>query len=299
MPGPQTQHKGTVYGDDENAPKPGLGPPVRHTDRSTPTGGPRAALLDRWCARSRHAAFLHALVCVHAGEWQGASCDTPDGVRMLKRLKQHREAVDAPRARSSRRMSASKGRVDADKTQPPLQVPLRDSESQAGEAEGTSSPHDGSGPHGGRQVAGMRGTLSWHHLVGVTFFAVCGGDYGLEDSVGAAGPALTLLGLLILPWVWSLPIALMTAELGSMIPEAGGYVVWINRAFGPFAAHMNAVLNLVSNTFDNALYPVMFVDYLHYFPAMRLEGWARWLVSVAMLSVVTVLNLLGVDVVLT
>ena len=31
MPGPQTQHKGTVYGDDENAPeKPGLGPPVRH-----------------------------------------------------------------------------------------------------------------------------------------------------------------------------------------------------------------------------------------------------------------------------
>ena len=48
---------------------------------------------------------------------------------------------------------------------------------------------------------------------------------------------------------------------------------------------MNALLNLVSNTFDNALYPVMFVDYLHYFPAMRLEGWARWLVSIAMLSV--------------
>ena len=222
------------------------------------------------------------------------------GVRMLKRLKQHREAVDAPSPkRRWLTMSASKSRVDADKPQPPLQVPLRDSESQANEGEGTSSPHDGTGPHGGRQVAGMRGTLSWHHLVGVTFFAVCGGDYGLEDSVGAAGPALTLLGLLILPWIWSLPIALMTAELGSMIPEAGGYVVWINRAFGPFAAHMNAVLNLVSNTFDNALYPVMFVDYLHYFPAMRLEGWARWLVSVAMLSVVTVLNLLGVDVVLT
>jgi len=209
---------------------------------------------------------------------------------MLKRLKQHREAVDAPSPKRRWLMNASKSRVDADKTQPPLQVPLRDSESQAGEAEGTSSPHDGSGPHGGRQVAGMRGTLSWHHLVGVTFFAVCGGDYGLEDSVGAAGPALTLLGLLILPWVWSLPIALMTAELSSMIPEAGGYVVWINRAFGPFAAHMNALLNLVSNTFDNALYPVMFVDYLHYFPAMRLEGWARWLVSIAMLSVRTVLT---------
>ena len=53
MPGPQTQHKGTVYGDDENAPKPGLGPPVRRrpqhahrrTSRSHPPRGmtaPRA-----------------------------------------------------------------------------------------------------------------------------------------------------------------------------------------------------------------------------------------------------------------
>ncbi len=48
----------------------------------------------------------------------------------------------------------------------------------------------------------LRPRLSWHHLVGVTFFAVCGGDYGVEDAVGAAGPALTLIGLLVLPWLW-------------------------------------------------------------------------------------------------
>jgi len=178
---------------------------------------------------------------------------------------------------------------------PPLQAPLR--ESDGGTPRDNESISPGGGLHGGRAAGGMSASLSWHHLVGVTFFAVCGGDYGLEDSVGAAGPALTLFGLLILPWVWSLPIALMTAELGAMIPEAGGYVVWINRAFGPFAAHMNALWNLVSNTFDNALYPVMFVDYLRYFPAMRLEGWARWLASVTMLGSVTTLNLLGVDVV--
>ena len=143
----------------------------------------------------------------------------------------------------------------------------------------------------------LRPRLSWHHLVGVTFFAVCGGDYGVEDAVGAAGPALTLIGLLVLPWLWSLPIALMTAELGSMIPEAGGYVVWIHRAFGPFWAHQNAVWNLVSNAFDNALYPVMFVDYLRYFPLLRLAGLQRWLTSLCMLAGVTTLNLLGVDVV--
>ena len=47
MPGPQTQHQGVVYGDDENAPKPNrqpeLDPPMCAADRSTPTGGPRAA----------------------------------------------------------------------------------------------------------------------------------------------------------------------------------------------------------------------------------------------------------------
>lgn len=115
--------------------------------------------------------------------------------------------------------------------------------------------------------------------------------------MGAAGPAITLLGLLLLPWFWSLPIALMTAELSAMIPEAGGYVVWVHRAFGPFWAHQNALWNLVSNTFDNALYPVMFVDYLRYFPALRVDGWRRWLISITMLTSVTSLNLAGVDVV--
>ena len=148
-----------------------------------------------------------------------------------------------------------------------------------------------------RRASIVRPRLQWYHLVGVTFFAVCGGDYGLEDTVGAAGPAVTLLGLLLLPWFWSLPIALMTAELSAMIPETGGYVVWVHRAFGPFWAHQNALWNLVSNLFDNALYPVMFVDYLRYFPALRVDGWRRWLISISMLTSVTSLNLVGVDVV--
>ena len=143
--------------------------------------------------------------------------------------------------------------------------------------------------------SGLRPTLKWHHLVGVTFFAVCGGDYGIEDSVGAAGPAYTMIGLLVVPWIWSLPIALMTAELGSMIPEAGGPVVWVSRAFGPFVAHQNALIHLVANTFDNALYPVMFADYLRAFPMLNVDGVSRWLLSFSMLAFVTVLNLLGVD----
>jgi len=45
-------------------------------------------------------------------------------------------------------------------------------------------------------------------------------------KVGTAGPAITLIGLLLLPIVYALPQALMTAELSSMMDENGGYVLW-------------------------------------------------------------------------
>ena len=86
--------------------------------------------------------------------------------------------------------------------------------------DGGVSGGDNGSASGGGSVPGLKRQLQWHHLVGVTFFAVCGGDYGIEDSVGSGGVAYSLLGLLLLPWFWSLPIALMTAELGAMIPEA-------------------------------------------------------------------------------
>ena len=44
MPGPQTQHKGTVYGDDEKTPQNRDSARRCAADRSTPTGGPRAAI---------------------------------------------------------------------------------------------------------------------------------------------------------------------------------------------------------------------------------------------------------------
>ncbi|KAH8479314.1 hypothetical protein H0E87_031670, partial [Populus deltoides] len=61
---------------------------------------------------------------------------------------------------------------------------------------------------------------------------VSGGPFGVEDSVQAAGPLLSLLGFLVFPLIWSVPEALITAEMGTMFPENGGYVVWVSTAFG-------------------------------------------------------------------
>jgi len=42
----------------------------------------------------------------------------------------------------------------------------------------------------------------------------------------------TLILLLIMPFLWSIPIALATAELTSMLPVDGGYYRWARKAFG-------------------------------------------------------------------
>jgi amino acid transporter len=71
-------------------------------------------------------------------------------------------------------------------------------------------------------------------LVALTFYELSGGPFGVEDSVKAAGPLLALLGFLVFPFIWSIPEALVTAELATTFPENGGYMLWISAAFGPF-----------------------------------------------------------------
>ena len=58
----------------------------------------------------------------------------------------------------------------------------------AGRLQTLSSAENGAHPS---PYASTPKTLSFWHLVGLTFFAVCGGDYGIEDAVGAAGPMYT------------------------------------------------------------------------------------------------------------
>ncbi|XP_052192712.1 probable polyamine transporter At3g19553 [Diospyros lotus] len=105
-------------------------------------------------------------------------------------------------------------------------------------------------------------------LIALIFYEVSGGPFGVEDSVRAGGgPLFSLLGFLIFPLFWSIPEALITAELATSFPENGGYVVWISAAFGPFWGFQEGFWKWFSGVMDNALYPVLFLDYLkHSFP---------------------------------
>ncbi|KAE8673947.1 putative polyamine transporter [Hibiscus syriacus] len=99
-------------------------------------------------------------------------------------------------------------------------------------------------------------------LIFLIFYEVSGGPFVVEDSVNAAGPFLALLGFLVFPFIWSIPEALITAEMSTMFPENGGYVVWVSAALGPYWGFQQGWMKWLSGVIDNALYPVLFLDYL-------------------------------------
>ena len=73
--------------------------------------------------------------------------------------------------------------------------------------------------------------LSYYPLLAIIFYTVSGGPYGIESTVRAGGNFYALLGFLIGPIIWSLPEALMTAELSTTFPHASAGVIWISEAF--------------------------------------------------------------------
>lgn len=142
-------------------------------------------------------------------------------------------------------------------------------------------------------------------LTCVIFFVVSGGAYGLEPLVGSLGAGWAVVLILAVPLFWCLPIAWMASELGSAIPEEGGYYVWVRRGLGNFWGFQEGWWTLCYTAVDMALYPALFVDYLAYFcPSLALSGhnpagtyMLRWLVALAVIATGLLANWRGIRVV--
>ncbi|XP_040385164.1 probable polyamine transporter At3g19553 [Oryza brachyantha] len=151
---------------------------------------------------------------------------------------------------------------------------------------------------GAGEAAPMRRRLTVLPLIALIFYDVSGGPFGIEDSVRAGGGALLpILGFLVLPVLWSLPEALVTAELASAFPTNAGYVAWVSAAFGPVAAFLVGFSKWASGTLDNALYPVLFLDYLRSGGGVALSPPARSLAVLALTAALTYLNFRGLHLV--
>jgi len=142
-------------------------------------------------------------------------------------------------------------------------------------------------------VTGLRRELGLASLAAIVFFNVSGGPYGIEDVVPSFGPGLTLVLLVLTPLVWSLPVALAMSELASAIPDEGGYVTWVRRAFGPFWSFQVGWWSWIDSFVDVAVYPALFVEYVRFWwPGMT--SVTRWLLALAFIALLTALNLAGV-----
>ncbi|KAG5520351.1 hypothetical protein RHGRI_033054 [Rhododendron griersonianum] len=139
--------------------------------------------------------------------------------------------------------------------------------------------------------------LSLLPLIFLIYFEVAGGPYGEEPAVAAAGPLLSLLGFLIFPFIWSIPEALITAELSTAFPGNGGFVIWAHKAFGPFCGSLLATWKLLTGIFNLASYPVLCVDYLQLVFPFFSSGVPRYLAILFSTLFLSFLNYTGLTIV--
>ncbi|CAA0842287.1 Probable polyamine transporter [Striga hermonthica] len=134
-------------------------------------------------------------------------------------------------------------------------------------------------------------------LIFLIYFEVAGGPYGEEPAVQAAGPLFAILGFLIFPFIWSIPEALITAELSTAFPGNGGYVTWADSAFGPFFGSMMGTWKFLSGVINIAAFPALAIGYLKRIFPIFASGTPRKLAILISTLLLSFLNYTGLSVV--
>ncbi|KAI8526379.1 hypothetical protein RHMOL_Rhmol13G0303000 [Rhododendron molle] len=134
-------------------------------------------------------------------------------------------------------------------------------------------------------------------LIFLIYFEVAGGPYGEESAVQAAGPLLAILGFLIFPFIWSIPEALITAELSTAFPGNGGFVIWADAAFGPFFGSLMGTWKFLSGVINIAAFPVLCVNYLQNIFSVFSGGYPRYLAVTLSTLLLSFVNYLGLSIV--
>lgn len=124
-------------------------------------------------------------------------------------------------------------------------------------------------------------------------FCLCAaGAYGIEEMIPESGPGLTLIMLIVLPFVWSIPLGLVASELGSARPQEGGYYKWVQEALGEFWGFQAGWWRTISIYIDNTLYVILAGGYLA--STFDLSWGAEFAIKAAIIIIFTYINIRGV-----
>jgi amino acid transporter len=129
-------------------------------------------------------------------------------------------------------------------------------------------------------------TLKLWPLAVLVFYNVSGGPFGIEPAIRAAGNFYAILGFVVFPFVWAIPEALVTAELGSAFLDASAGVAWVQEAFGPRMGGLCGYLGWISGATDNAIYPVSINEIIFGIKSQYMYMFLTFLVSCHLADIV-------------
>jgi amino acid transporter len=125
------------------------------------------------------------------------------------------------------------------------------------------------------------------------FTLTCSGSFGMEDVVSSSGPGMTLIMILVLPFLWSVPMAFVASELGSMVPEAGGLYRWVRRGMGEYWSFQAGWWWSLSLYVDSAVYVALALDYMQ--TQWGFGDVERGAIGVGIVAVFTFINIKGLE----
>ncbi len=130
-------------------------------------------------------------------------------------------------------------------------------------------------------------------FVAVLYAYCAGGPFDYEAMVSTSGPGMALLFILIVPWLFSVPMAQASAEMATEMPVEGGFYRWTRAAFGDFWGFQCGWWNWTGTFFMWASYGVVLADYVAQVTPVH-SRLVHWAIAVIFLVLVAGLNILGI-----
>ncbi|HEV2289979.1 MAG TPA: APC family permease [Candidatus Acidoferrales bacterium] len=144
-------------------------------------------------------------------------------------------------------------------------------------------------------ASGVFRQIGFLPLLAVFFGYTCGGPFGYEEIFKDSGPGMAIVFLALVPFFWSIPISLASAELNSIMPVQGGFYRWTRAAFGDFWGFQCGWWNWTGTFLLNSAYGAQLMDYVkNYYP--QLTDNERWLGACAILILLAIVNARGIKV---
>ena len=135
--------------------------------------------------------------------------------------------------------------------------------------------------------------LSTIGVVALIFSFVAAGAFGIEEAISASGPGVTLIMLLVFPFIWAFPLSEMVGELGSILPSEGGIYSWGRESFGEFWGWQIGLWSALTTWMCQAQYCALVVGYAAKF--IDMSPATEYLAKIAMVVIFTVINIIGLD----